>query len=37
MIVDFTVAAVLLISGVIALFRGFVKETLTLAAWIGAA
>lgn len=37
MIVDITVAAVLLISGVIALFRGFVKETLTLAAWIGAA
>lgn len=36
MIADIVVAVVLLISGVIALFRGFVKETLTLAGWIGA-
>ena len=36
MIADIVVAAVLLISGVIALFRGFVKETLTIAGWIGA-
>lgn len=36
MIADIVVAAVLLISGVLALFRGFVKETLTIAGWIGA-
>ena len=36
MIADIVVAAVLLISAVIALFRGFVKETLTIAGWIGA-
>ncbi|MBE9555223.1 MAG: CvpA family protein [Proteobacteria bacterium] len=36
MIADIVVAGVLLISGVIALFRGFVKETLTIAGWIGA-
>ncbi|MBE9554045.1 MAG: CvpA family protein [Proteobacteria bacterium] len=36
MIADIVVAVVLLISGVIALFRGFVKETLTIAGWIGA-
>ncbi len=36
MIADIVVVAVLLISAVIALFRGFVKETLTIAGWIGA-
>jgi membrane protein required for colicin V production len=36
LIADIVVAAVLLISGVLALFRGFVKETLTIAGWIGA-
>jgi len=36
LIADIVVAAVLLISAVIALFRGFVKETLTIAGWIGA-
>ena len=37
MIADIVVAAVLLISAVLALVRGFVKETLTIAGWIGAA
>lgn len=36
MIVDIVVAAVLLLSAVLALFRGFVKETLTIVGWIGA-
>jgi hypothetical protein len=36
LIADIVVAVVLLISGVIGLFRGFVKETLTIAGWIGA-
>lgn len=36
MIADIVVAAVLLVSGVLALFRGFVKETLTIVGWIGA-
>jgi membrane protein required for colicin V production len=36
LIADIVVAAVLLISGVLALFRGFVKETLTIVGWIGA-
>lgn len=36
MIADIVVAAVLLISGVLALFRGFVKETLTILGWVGA-
>jgi len=36
LIADIVVAAVLLISGVLALFRGFVKETLTIAGWVGA-
>jgi membrane protein required for colicin V production len=36
LIADIVVATVLLISAVIALFRGFVKETLTIAGWIGA-
>ena len=36
MIADIVIAAVLLISAVIALVRGFVKETLTIAGWIGA-
>ncbi|MEN8196637.1 MAG: CvpA family protein, partial [Pseudomonadota bacterium] len=36
MIADIVIAVVLLISGVLALFRGFVKEFLTIAGWIGA-
>ena len=36
MIADIVIVAVLLISGVLALVRGFVKETLTIAGWIGA-
>lgn len=36
MIADIVVAAVLLISGILALFRGFVKETLTIVGWVGA-
>lgn len=36
MIADIVVAAVLIISGVLALFRGFVKETLTIVGWVGA-
>ncbi len=37
MIADILIVAVLLISGVLALFRGLVRETLTIAAWVGAA
>jgi membrane protein required for colicin V production len=36
LIADIVVVAVLLISGVLALFRGFVKETLTIIGWVGA-
>jgi membrane protein required for colicin V production len=36
LIADIVVAVVLLISGVLALVRGFVKETLTIVGWIGA-
>jgi membrane protein required for colicin V production len=36
LIADIVIAAVLLISGVLALFRGFVKESLTIIGWIGA-
>lgn len=36
MIADIVVVAVMLISAVIALIRGFVKEILTVAGWIGA-
>jgi len=36
LIADVVVAVVLLISAVIGLLRGFVKETLTIAGWIGA-
>lgn len=36
MIADIVVTVVLLVSAVIALFRGFVKETLTVIGWIGA-
>jgi membrane protein required for colicin V production len=36
LIADIVIAVVLLISGVLALFRGFVKEFLTIAGWIGA-
>ena len=35
--VDLVVVAVLLISGVLALARGFVREVLSIGAWIGAA
>lgn len=37
MIVDVFVAGILLVSGILAFFRGFVRETLTVAGWIGAA
>ncbi|SDH26211.1 CvpA family protein [Roseospirillum parvum] len=36
-IVDLVVIALLLLSGVLAFFRGFVHEVLAIAAWIGAA
>lgn len=36
MIADLIVAAALLVSGILAMLRGFVKEVLTVAGWIGA-
>ncbi len=36
MIADIIVAAVLIVSGILAYIRGFVRETLTVSAWIGA-
>lgn len=35
-VVDFGVFGLILLSGLIALFRGFVREVLSLAAWVGA-
>lgn len=37
MIADIVIVAVLVVSGVLAYFRGLVRETLTMAGWIGAA
>lgn len=37
MIADIVIVAVLIVSGVLAYFRGLVRETLTMAGWIGAA
>ncbi len=37
MIADIAIVAVLLISGVLAYFRGMVRELLTIAGWVGAA
>lgn len=34
--VDLTIVAIVLISAVISLFRGFVREVLSLVAWVGA-
>ncbi len=34
---DLIVIAVLLVSGLIALMRGFIREVLSLAGWVGAA
>lgn len=37
MIADIVIVAVLVVSGILAYFRGLVRETLTMAGWIGAA
>lgn len=37
MIADIVIAGVLIVSGVLAYFRGLVRETLTMAGWLGAA
>lgn len=37
MIADIVIAGVLLVSGILAYFRGLIRETLTVAGWIGAA
>jgi membrane protein required for colicin V production len=36
-IVDYIVFGIILLSGLLALFRGFVREVLSLASWVGAA